>query len=389
MNDFEIYTLAQEVISSITGDLGNGIYAKLTGNLTISWVDYPKKFNAWAESKSAVGTPPEHKIAIFYELARQVYKDAEEFCDFAGSELSDDSLKPLFNDSNHIPPLPTNFTKEDCVKNIFMAALTWVYFHELAHANQEHGLIHAAFGGDQALANVIEEYAGNSMEEMNDSKPPLTGRASALSHVTELAADFEATHRCIHELFRQFIYRPHEEMLQLDPKSTKLEDLRREDYDPEIFRGILYLFVCGLSCIFYRFHGLRSLKLHKVPEGTHPHPVIRMEFHLPHIYEYLDLEPNRRLTKLGLDRRGLIELSLDAANSAAAFWITRKSGAQQFPEDFLLLGLRNRPSMREYFRVIVSTWDEIEPTIKNNRRFGTRFELMDFPPDFRKSVAGM
>jgi hypothetical protein len=382
MDDFEIYTLAQEVISSITGDLSNGIYADLTGNLTVSWIDRPRKFNAWAESNSPADMPPEHKIAIFYELARLIYKDAEEFCDFAGSELSNHSLKPLFNNSSYIPSLPANFTKEDCVKNIFMAALTWVYFHELAHANQEHGVIHENFGGDQARTSVIEEYAGNSMEEISDSKPPLTGRASALSHVTEFAADFEATNKCIHELFRQFVYKPHEEMLALDPESIELEDLRRDDYDPELFQSILYLFVSGLSCVFYRFHGLRSLTLHKVP-------VIRMEFHLPHIYEYLDLEPNRRLTKLSLDRRGLVELCLDAANSAAAFWITRKSGAQQYPAEFLLLGLRNRPSMREYFRIIVSTWDEIEPTIKNNRRFGTGLDLMNFPPDFRKHVAGM
>jgi hypothetical protein len=39
MDNFEIYTLAQEVISSITGDLSNGIYANLTGNLTISWIE--------------------------------------------------------------------------------------------------------------------------------------------------------------------------------------------------------------------------------------------------------------------------------------------------------------------------------------------------------------
>jgi hypothetical protein len=81
----------------------------------------------------------------------------------------------------------------------------------------------------------------------------------------------------------------------VDIKTLEINDLVKSDYDPATLVDSIYLFVCGLSCILYRFHGLRNLTLSSLPKGTHPHPIIRMEIHVPHIFEFLDLEANREM----------------------------------------------------------------------------------------------
>ena len=118
MTDFEIYQLAQNIASSITNDLDASRYAELKGSLSVSWISKPKKFNAWAE----------------------------EFFDFAETQLTTDAFKPVFGDLHPIP-FPSSFSKENSVKNIFIASFTWVYFHELGHAAQEHGHVRHIFGG--------------------------------------------------------------------------------------------------------------------------------------------------------------------------------------------------------------------------------------------------
>lgn len=387
MTDSEIYYLAQSIASSITGDLAEGIYKELKGTLSIIWKERPRKFNAWAESKAPINEPPEHKIGINFELALLMYRDAEAFCDFAGSNLATDAFKPLFENSDTIPSLPSGFSKEDCAKNIFIAAFTWVYFHELGHAIQEHGYIRHRFGGQVADSQIVEECDANATEDDSNATNRLTGKAAALSHTMELAADFEATSYCIFELLRHFVFK--EEIDEnIAPSSMTLEDLVAQDYDVGIFKDILYLFVCGLSCVFYRFHGLNNLSLQDVPEGSHPNPIIRMEINLPHLYEYFDLPAIREMTKHEMRREDLVRFLTTAANSAAIFWIHKKTDSITIPNNYFLIGLGNRPEIKNYFQIIVSTWDEIKPTIESIRRFGAPFGLLQFTPVFRQIVLG-
>lgn len=364
MTNIEICDLAVEVISTIANDLQSGIYNDLGGALNVSWVA-AENFNAWAESPGNLSEPPEHKICLHYELAIRLYKDTEEFCDFATTELIDNpaiGFRMMFGSA---APLPEAFTREDCVRNMFIAALTWVFFHELGHLTQEHGIIRSSFGN-----TPVEDFKIHEYEAMSNGQA-LTGRTSAISHVTEMAADFEATHFCTLELIRHFTN----------------EELVGKDFTGNEFIGSIFMLICGISFIFHRFRGDRSEPPQTTPTGSHPHPSIRMEHYLPQLYEFLDYDSVREYTRHTLDRGGLVRLCAQAAYSGAAFWFSRRLRQQGNFSDQLVRGLRNRPEIKEYFRLIIDTWDEVEPVIKKNRRFGTPLGLMTFSDDFRNYVA--
>ncbi|MHA7114413.1 hypothetical protein ACX0KM_09550 [Pseudomonas promysalinigenes] len=72
---------------------------------------------------------------------------------------------------------------------------------------------------------------------------PLTGRAAEISHVTELAANFEATTHCLIEMARQFLQGP----------------LVSGEEAADLFVAGVYLLACSMSCIFYRFNNGRRI----------------------------------------------------------------------------------------------------------------------------------
>ncbi|WDU63879.1 hypothetical protein LRS56_04925 [Pseudomonas poae] len=178
-----------------------------------------------------------------------------------------------------------------------------------------------------------------------DSDEPLTGREAAVSHVTELAADFEATFMCLGELMRHFAF-----------------DECENELPPEGFLGATYLFVCGISCVFYRFNRGRGLEPSSCPVGSHPPPIDRLELNLPHIFEWFDRPAMQAFTTL--DRTAIVKLFSKAAYSGAIFWACKKSNNSSIPGRALIRGIMNKPESKEYYKVIVDTWDEIEPMIR-------------------------
>jgi hypothetical protein len=346
MEDIEIYNMAGQILSDITQDLNEGIYSKLKGSLSLAWSEEPN-FNAWAEAKSNIGCPPQHKIGLNYELVRQVYRDVESFCEFSYFELGKEETQQFFAHLNPEPPLPEMFTKKQCCINMFIGAITFVYFHELAHLMQEHGYIRRKFGG---IDDKINEFNLNAQS-------PLTGKAAAISHVTELAADFNAVSRCIYELLRQF------------------------DGEKDELKGAIYLFVCGLSCIFHKFNNDTSLFSPKEPIGSHPNPLSRMEVNLPHIYELLDLIAE--ISEHGLSRIELVHLCHRASDSSALFEMWHRDPKEVRQTSPFLKGVLNKPEDKDYFRVIVSTWDEIESSIIEVEHLGHEFDRLSFSNTLR------
>ena len=92
MEDIEIYNLATDVISSIAADLNENLYSKVNGTLSVHWLR-DDKFNASAQSRSSVDEPPFHIVNMYFELARQLYRDIEEYCAYIESERD----KPIFD----------------------------------------------------------------------------------------------------------------------------------------------------------------------------------------------------------------------------------------------------------------------------------------------------
>lgn len=364
MEDIEIYELARMVLGNITRDLNKSTYAKLGGELTITW-DVRKKFGAFASTLSEAGEPPKHRITIHYELVRQVWRDAEDLCKFLRSIPKDSDVDKLYDFYGDRIKLPQCFYDEELVRNMFVAAITWVYFHEIGHLMQEHGVIRAEFSevhGGAAQSTDVHDF-----EASHDT--PLVGRDALVSHTTELAADFEATNIYVSELIRHVT----------DPGFVN--DQKRT----EVLSGLIYLMVCGLSLLFFRFNGKQPILPTAVIKGSHPNPLVRLEINVPQIFEGLDFIG--KAVNLGLDRKKLVFLCGKAALSSTLYWSMTKSEKHEFDDRFLLKGLLTNPVVLQYLQPIVACWDEMLPRVKEIRRFGSPLGLMTFTDLFRARIA--
>lgn len=348
MTDFEIYELAGNVISSITKDIQESFYSDLNGELSIIWSE-EIKINAWAESIGEVDKPPFHKIGFHYELIRQIYRDIELYSEYIDSQVDKNVFNMWFQDDAQPYDLLTSyFTKEAYINNMFMAAITWIFFHELGHLKQEHGYIR----------NKYTNSTISKIHEMNVvSNEEITNEEAAIFHVTEMAADFEAIDTCIFELIRQF-------------KGKEL-------------KPAIYQFICGISCVLYRFHGAKPFKTEYYPQGTHPNPLIRLENIIPQIYEFFSLKAVHQVINIELTRKSMVEICSSAATSVGLFWLHSNNTIMQVEDNYFLMGSWNRPGMKSYLKTIVDVWDKIEPDIKEIRRFGTEFGLLTFTQENR------
>jgi hypothetical protein len=350
MNDIDIYNLATEVISSITNDMNESWYEPLGGELTVSW-STERKFNAWASSEYKSGGPPVHKVGMYYELARQLYKDIDDYCSYIESGLDQKNFDFWFKDDPaHCGLLPSGLSKEDYRKNMFLSGLTWVFFHEIGHLNQEHGVLRDT----EQLSDVIHE------ADVHEHRK-LEGRKSAIYHATELSADFEATSKTLMELIRHF--------------------------NGEELESSVYLFVCGLSCVLYRFNGEEPFESEEAPKGSHPKPLIRLESVIPIIYETLDLAV-RDIAGIKLDRRELVCMCSRASTTVGLYWLRAHAKTLGIPDNYFIEGVLNKPGVREYMARIIEVWDEIEPEVQNNKHYGHPLEVLRFTPTYRNLISG-
>ena len=366
MKDIDIYNLANQVLGDITHDLNESRYAELGGELTITWCT-EKKFGAYASSLGEAGKPPKHRVTMYYELARQVWRDAEELCKFLRSIPQDSGVDKLYDFYGDRVKLPKCFNDEELVNNLFVAAITWVYFHEIGHLMQEHGVIRDEFReGHSGAVKIADVY---DFEASNHKR--LYGPEALVSHVTELAADFEATTLYVFELLRHI------------NDSDFVEDEART----EVLSSLIYLMVCGLSLLFFRFNGSQPILPTAVIEGSHPNPLIRLEFNVPQIFESLDMIG--KVLDHGLDRKQLVLLCGKAALSATLYWSMTSTEKREFDDRFLLKGLLSNSVVLQYLQPIVACWDEILPRVKEVRHFGSPLGLMTFTDSFKERISSL
>jgi hypothetical protein len=360
MEDLEIYDSAYQILEKIRTDLNEELYATLGNPLRLRWSHEPA-FGAWAESAGGPAEPAQHTIVIRYELARQIYRDCEDFLAFARGELQEERFQGFFRAHDPYPPIPECFSLEHSTHIMFVAALTWVFFHELGHLMQEHGYIRSLHG----ISRPGEPFTVSDSDI--NSGPPLTGRKAQISHATELAADFEACFTCFSELVRQFS----------DPSTAG------DAPDGSHFIGASYLYVCAIALVMYRFNGGSFAERPATAERGHPPPLYRLEAVLPSVYELADFDPVRTITGHRLDRRQLVQVYGRAAYGVAFFWLEKSDRDWGPIENYLPNGVLNSPPMMAYTREIISVWDEILPQINGVRRIDNPLSLMQFTDDFR------
>ena len=358
MEDIEIYELAEGVLYSITTDMNESNYKKLNGKLSL-FFSIEKRSSAWASSKSSINENPHHEIVFCYELVRKLYRDCEDYYMFATNAMLEEPFPSIFKMFEHGPELPGYIKKDDIIRNMFLGSLTWVYFHELGHLMQEHGYIRDKFTYIKGKENIIEDCEANG-------ENTLYGNESAVFHVTEFAADVESIQWCMKELIRHFL-----------PKDSQSE------HDLKEFKSNLQLFICGLSCALYRFHGERPVHPTEYPEGTHPTPIRRLDTCLSNMYEKLDFN-GRGVEIHRLNRKDLVHICLGSAESVGFFWLWKYSDDNKIPDNFFAgKGISFDPYKKTYWSSIIKAWDEIETEIVRVRHFGDKMGILYYTDDAR------
>jgi hypothetical protein len=353
LEDSEIIDLATDVLSKVTSLLNKGFYSELGGELTSLW-SMKNYFYACASVGSKVDEPPKHFITLSYETAVLLYRDIEAYSQYIETGIDNALFDQIFKDFEYPKTLLIHSDKELSRKQMFISGITWIFYHELGHLIQEHGYIRTHYNC-HASTDIVD-CASNDIE--NDSV--LSGKPSAVSHVTEMAADYYATVSCLLALLMHF-------------EGDELEAETRS-------------FTSALALVLYRFHGINPYERTETPKGTHPQPLFRLEQTMPllfELYSMIDLANEKKFT---LNRLDLVNITSWSSFTAGIFWL-RKGTQKVIPEDFMISGSLQRPGMVEYHRAMVDIWDEIKPEIDRIKRHGNPYAELQFSDQYRNTLS--
>ena len=369
--DHEIIEIATNVLGNLVDEISDAQYSKLSGSLRIGW-SIKKVFNACVYSVVSSTGGPEHYIEINYELVIQLYRYAERFYVFTQDERLHKFLNNFPADYTSFPLLPHDTTKSSCINNMFMASLTWVLFHELGHAVQEHGVIRKKYCCNAGADGLADNKSSQVYtEELNvQGEKDLSRHCSLIYHVTELAADYEATNISLSEIFRH--------ARQFAPENANLQW--------EQVLDMCYLMIASMAYTFYRFNGGRMIPQEAAPTGTHPNAIFRMEMVVRQICQLLRLQAVK--SEYVITDRHILILSKQAADLGAIFWYFAHSDKSVDIVDLVIKGLSERPEFRSYAKELITTWDNVLPEILEIRYFGSQFGILHFDNEYRQYAFG-
>jgi hypothetical protein len=320
MNTQEIIALSESVLTDHVTNVNESLYSEIGGSLSLQWTT--GSLNAQAESRSDLTKAPEHIIKISYDLLLEIYEMICEYCFFIERGDESNLFAEMFkNDSQVFDLIPQGYSSDQVRRNMFLGAITWIYFHEFTHLVQEHGTIRAR--QQDIIGSIINEFDISANDEN------LVGRKSAIYHLTELAADNGATQICLYEAIR------HSDLAGHD-----LEDL-------------LQLIVAGIAIVMYIFNDKKSMTLQDEPKGTHPHPLVRLEHTIPILQERLYAPDTER-------RKNFVYKVNQVTTSVTIFWLKHIWYYPNLLEYTpFLAGTVNSRFGCVYFQNLFGVWDEI------------------------------
>lgn len=345
LNELESFT--SDKLNQLTKDL-NALHYTNDGD-RLTWGFSPAtEINAWADSFTTRDQPAYHSVTLTQQLVLSIHRDIEDYLCYLESHQDDALFCRVFDGVDHLSSMLNGFTREQCFKNIYLAAIVWIYYHELGHLSQEHGLIRKKY---------VSENTSKIAECFAHSREPLTGKAAAIFHTTEIAADFYSVVCCC-------------------------RDLTQAD-SPEIVPVILHHLFCGITLAIHRFHGDQGFIPQPVPEGKHPKPLVRLELMYPLVAEVLSsgLYESRHPD---FDKKNILEITSQSAFTVALFWLKKKSLADQRNADYFLQSILFKPGVIDYLKIIIDTWDEIEDEILSLKRFGDFPFILTFSDQLRE-----
>lgn len=325
----EIATL---LLESLVERVNKDFYHGKGGNLTIGWIP-TEAFKA--EVTSTADIPFHHKISFSYGVAIQLYQDALLLATFSVREFSKEKYKPIFstldNDRYGTGVLPRGLSEKSFKLEMFKLSISWIFFHELSHAFQDHGKIRSSISSNEVHGNslMIEEV----IPQEDDQK--ITGKLAWIFHATELAADYEGINMTLQVILF--------EKKTMTPSS-------------------LWLLFCGISCIFHRFYGESRTNQLEEAIGTHPDPATRLTLLAQGTLAMLSHEAYEKYLPWVTSESDLADTMQVAIITASMYWSIRNNAGNKFPE-ILSKVSENQSDIKKYMSVISPIWAEIRPEI--------------------------
>ncbi|KTB94316.1 hypothetical protein AO073_07545 [Pseudomonas syringae ICMP 11293] len=380
--DIEIIEHATAILRDLTAEISEAQYSPKSGKLKIIW-STDKKFNAGAYSAIHPSAGPEHKIVINYTIAIELYRYTEKLLKFTQSNELKNYLEDSPEDYMPLPLIPASTPGNQFINNMFMGALTWVFFHELGHAAQDHGAIRK--NNCETVCNLTSPAKNEQPNDDNYSytqevnaqvDKKLSHHDSLIHHVTELAADSEATCIAVSELLRHAV--PAKDW------DDGLKDLSKINW--QFIIDNCYLMIAGIACTFFRFNNGRASPEHASATGSHPNAFFRMEMAVRQICRQLKFVT----TGAGheITDREILTIAKQAADLSALFWYYEVSDQTMPMEDLLIRGLTERPEFKSYTAEIINTWDDLTPQIIEVRSFGSSHGILHFDKEHREYIFG-
>jgi hypothetical protein len=272
-----------------------------------------------------------HEIRLSYGTAIEIYRDAFVLPETCRRVLVNEAFDPIFNllsygnDRNDV--LPAGLTPESAKIEIIRLMTIWLFLHEQAHLLQRHGEVAKAAGIAELLSN------DTGIEDAAVVGQQLAGRDAAMRHAFEFAADAEAiTH-----------------LMMVESIGGMSE-------------GKLWCLTVGLMCMFRRFYGTSSAIVAETPQGSHPHPGMRMRMtmnRMEQIAALPDVGTAAKWTKGPAHARAVMDHAVYAAD---VFWHLRYLGVDARTPflDVVVSTLKVPPT---YQQAVFEAWQSVRAEI--------------------------
>lgn len=243
MEAHEVIALAAKTLNTLTDDINELFYAKAGGELTLRWgmIQTP---NAEAESLGSPKDPPKHRITINEYLVPTLYNEIENYYYFLKRNPFMDILSD-YEGENIFYKLTSGVKDIALIKNSFITALVWIFYHELAHLVQEHP--HISPKKNKKFTELYERSELNSNDALT-------------CHILELMADHFSTHFVFFDIVNQY---------------------RNSKFSNKEFDICLATSLIGISTATYLFADLNFENIDLDLKDSHPPAIIRLELALP------------------------------------------------------------------------------------------------------------
>ena len=341
----ELIDRAVQFAHQIKGDLDSRWYATSEIDLCIRWLE-TTDIRATASIEPSLDRVDRHVISLSYGLIQELYSIAFEFARF--------TIGPPEKQGVHlgVHMLPVKFDLLEAADLMFMGGVLFVIYHEIGHLNQNHGALRLLYGTGKTSCTI------DDFEAVGEE--PISGEEAAISHATEFAADAEA----------------------LDWMATQLECFRGSDYLDHA-----YLHCAMVSCIMLLFNGDRPVRLDAEPVGTHPYPVIRMDYWVRQFAERIVIFSGE--LQVTEDKPAIVKRLSDAAFVAILSWLTR--GQRMDAPDYsdFCKGLSAHPNHASYMKHVINIWSRHDEKAREARRYGGALSVLYFTDEFRKMVGAV